>query len=79
MGFIKYQVPEPKALFKVLDEGVYDFFRKYKSESAIGDAISIQMLDDAFGMVKLKVDEDEIIEKIKEKYKYELGKEDNPM
>jgi hypothetical protein len=33
------------------------------------------MVDDAWGLHRMKIDEDEIIKTLKEKYKYELGNE----
>lgn len=75
MGFNKYYVPEPKRMLAVLEEGISDFFNR-KIDAMMGNAISIQMIDDAYGLMKLKIDEDEIIETLKEKYKNELTKED---
>jgi hypothetical protein len=76
MGFNKYLVPEPKKMIKVLEDGVSDFFNR-KIDAMIGNSVSMQMIDDAYGLMKMKIDEDEIIETLKTKYKYELTKENS--
>jgi|LauGreDrversion4_2_1035121.scaffolds.fasta_scaffold741294_3 hypothetical protein len=76
MGFNKYFVPEPKQMIKVLEDGVSDFFNR-KIDALVGNSVSMQMIDDAYGLLKMKVDEDEIIETLKTKYKYELTKENS--
>jgi hypothetical protein len=78
MGFNKYYVPEPNQMMKVLEDGVADFFNR-KIDAMLGSPISMQMIDDAYGLLKMKIDEDEIIETLKNKYKNELGKKNNPV
>lgn len=65
-------------MMKVLEDGVADFFNR-KIDAMLGSPISMQMIDDAYGLLKMKIDEDEIIETLKNKYKNELGKKNNPV
>lgn len=72
MSFNKYLVPKPSQMIEVLENGVGDFFRR-KIDSYIGDAISMQMIDDAWGLYSIKMKEDEIIETLRKKYSKEIG------
>lgn len=78
MSFNKFLVPEPKKMIAILEEGVPEFFRR-KIDAMIGNTVSMQMIDDAWGLYQLKIDEDEIIEKLRTKYKREIEKETNLM
>lgn len=72
MSFNKYMVPKPSQMIEVLENGVGNFFRR-KIDSYIGDAISMQMIDDAWGLYSIKMKEDEIIETLRKKYHKEIG------
>lgn len=72
MSFNKYLVPKPSQMIEVLENGVGNFFRR-KIDSYIGDAISMQMIDDAWGLYSIKMKEDEIIETLRKKYHKEIG------
>ena len=72
MSFNKYMVQKPSQMIEVLENGVGNFFRR-KIDSYIGDAISMQMIDDAWGLYSIKMKEDEIIETLRKKYHKEIG------
>ena len=72
MSFNKYMVPKPSQMIEVLENGGGNFFRR-KIDSYIGDAISMQMIDDAWGLYSIKMKEDEIIETLRKKYHKEIG------
>ena len=76
MSFNKYLVPEPSKMISVLEGGVAAFFRR-KIDAMIGNSDSMRMLDDAYDMMRLGMEETEIIKTLKENYKDVIGNEHN--
>jgi hypothetical protein len=74
MGFNKYFVPEPDVLVKMLRrDGVRYFFNR-KIDAMIGNTESMQILDDAYSLIKNDITDSEIIEIIENNYAHALGK-----
>jgi hypothetical protein len=68
MGFNKYFVPEPTDLFNILRrDGVRYFFNR-KIDAMIGSTESMRILDDAYALVKMEVEDSEILNIIQEKH-----------